>query len=298
MIDLWIVGSILGCLSVICGNVGMNLQKYSFAKNFDLGVEIQRPYFKQPLWVIGFFLSVCDYLFLLLALSITSQSIIAPMSAITFVSNVVFGHFALHEYMNKVRISGSLIISIGVIMAAMLGNHTSQQYTMDDIKSLFSQVRFVVYSFVMLLIVAVMHYYCQVVNPLKTRLMQSYRDYERLEQNHQQEQIDQQHLLIQRLEQQYAKYEKLHRICLCGLSGVFGGHALMLAKIIASLIFTSCFQKEQIVSFWFLLFVISLVLCTALQFYFLTSVLKFFDCITCCKLTKHIVFQSNTTNHS
>lgn len=88
------------------------------------------------------FASIAD----VIALCFAPQSLIAPLGALTMVSNVVFAPLLLHEKIGVRDLIATAIILSGSVIAVIFGAHADQIYPISELFTLFRNTRFIAYA--------------------------------------------------------------------------------------------------------------------------------------------------------
>ena len=129
----------------------MNLSFSLFLKKLthqriSSGYGSTRPYYQHALWIIGLllvmFASVAD----VIALCFAPQSLIAPLGALTMVSNVVFAPLLLHEKIGVRDLIATSVILTGSVIAVIFGAHADRIFAIEALFGLFRAPRFVAYA--------------------------------------------------------------------------------------------------------------------------------------------------------
>lgn len=108
--------------------------------------RVNRPYYLHPLWVIGLLLVMLASLADVIALCFAPQSLIAPLGALTMVSNVVFAPLLLHEKIGVRDLIATAIILSGSIICVIFGAHEDTIYRIGELFGLFADPRFIAYA--------------------------------------------------------------------------------------------------------------------------------------------------------
>jgi drug/metabolite transporter (DMT)-like permease len=283
--SLWYYGAVLSVLGSVASNLGVNIQKYSFMQNEQKSLSNRKKYHSDPKWWLGLTMVIFGSLGDFAALGLAAQSIVAPIGSITLVANVFFAHYWLKESITWKELVGTGLIITGSVLSVAFGDHKNDNYTIDDLKSFYGGTTFIFYAFFALIMGLCMYAYCRLATPIKTKLIESYTRYSAAELIENTEEMENENLLIQQLEFEYSKFEKVHPFCLCALSGVFGGQSVMFGKMVAELISTSFQGNIQILNIWFPLFIVLMGVAVFCQLHFLAVALNFFDALYCGKFS-------------
>jgi uncharacterized membrane protein YphA (DoxX/SURF4 family) len=168
----WATGALLSIFGSVCGNLGVNVQKYSLLQEGLKEAKDQRPFYKQKRYLLGLALIIFGSLGDFVALGMVAQSIVAPLGSIALVANVLFAHFWLHEVVGKREIVGTLLIIIGSVLSVVFGNHSDPQYTNQGLLDLISGGLFIAYVVAIgtLVVIGVTLHFR--LSPLKQKIVQ------------------------------------------------------------------------------------------------------------------------------
>ena len=296
---MWALGALLAIFGSVATNFGVNVQKHSQNLNSKLPKLQQQFYYKQKLYLIGLVLVILGSLGDFAALSMAAQSIVAPLGSVTLVTNIFFAKYFLHESLGRKDLFGTIGIIIGSVVAVAFGDHADVTYTVNQLLSFYSRGQFIAFAVITALAATIGYIFVRTVNPLKTRLNDSFKRYDYLidvqdkqisntitdELSHEpiitDDDIDYQQSIIECLELDYKRYEKLHPFVLCALSGVLGGWSVMFGKMVAECLSTTFAGHSQLGNPPLYLFALCM-LCTIMgQLNFLAVALGFFDALYC-----------------
>lgn len=104
-------GAALAVLASIVSNLGVNIQKYSHAREAVRPSTDQRPYVQRPVWWVGLSLVVFGSIGDFAAFGFATQSLVAALGGgSTLVANVAAAHFLNNEqfYVVRARASGDV----------------------------------------------------------------------------------------------------------------------------------------------------------------------------------------------
>jgi drug/metabolite transporter (DMT)-like permease len=125
---------LFGIICCFCGsignNLGNNIQSLGL-QNAAKSDEVVVGYNKT--WIIGTIIFVTGALLIFVSFAFAPASILAPIEAIQFVTNVTFGKFVLKRPVNRRMILGTVLIVVGTLLAVSSGSHKSQKLTVDDL---------------------------------------------------------------------------------------------------------------------------------------------------------------------
>jgi len=104
-----------------------------------------RPYYEHALWMVGLSFVILASLADVVALCFAPQSLVAPLGALTMVSNVIFAPLLLHERIGMRDLVATTIILSGSVVAVVFGAHDDLIYRIEALFSLFWALPFGVY---------------------------------------------------------------------------------------------------------------------------------------------------------
>jgi hypothetical protein len=278
--QMWLLGVSLAVLGNICSNFGSNVQKYSFNRESSLPIELRKKYSKQPLWIAGLSLTVFGSLFDFAALSMAASSLVSPISSISLVTNVCFSRYWLREKSQWKDLVGTLFIISGSALSVSFGNHSDKTHTADEMWELGGSVQFIFYLIIVILFGVIIYFYNYKSMPLKIKINQSISRYNEANDRDDVESMALQCETIKSLELEYEKYEKLHPLCLCALSGLFGGQSMLFGKIVSELFSQTIWGNNQI-TFLFFICLVSMGITVVCQLHFFALALSLFDAMYC-----------------
>ena len=132
---MWVVGVLLNVVGATCTNLGTVLMKYHSQMRQNIG-----PWKKAGglLFVIGTVLTFLSFAY-------AAQSLLAGVSAVQFVTNLIFAHFLLKESFNRYNISGTAVIVAGIVLLVFSSVKSAPSVDVDTFfsKFYFSTTHFV-----------------------------------------------------------------------------------------------------------------------------------------------------------
>lgn len=173
---LWVLGTILNVFGSVLVNLAANLLKLAH----NVAVKEQDPELKKEqegstgwlaealkcsfisrtclpsyrfsisysklYWRIGAFLFALGSVINFLSLSMASQSLLATLGGVQFVSNLFFARFILGEIITRKGILASTVIVLGLTVAISFSDHSSKTYTTTELFALydFTYITFIV----------------------------------------------------------------------------------------------------------------------------------------------------------
>ena len=147
MSQFW-VGVLLNVLGSVLVNFGINIMKHSHSISDKSSIGSPTALAVTPAltilgiqmsWSRGAVVFVSGSIATFVSFAYGSQSLLASLGTLQFISNVCFSRFILHQTISmKVMIATSLIV-MGVIVTVSFSNHSSDIYTVQDLLQLYDQ---------------------------------------------------------------------------------------------------------------------------------------------------------------
>ena len=107
-----------GIALALCGNVlisvSLNTQKYAHNLN-EVDSGGARSYFELPMWWLGMTLMTLGETGNFLAYAYAPATLVAPLGAITVISNCILAHYVLKEEINKRNVLGVVLAIVGAV---------------------------------------------------------------------------------------------------------------------------------------------------------------------------------------
>lgn len=296
---MWALGALLAIFGSVATNFGVNVQKYSQNKNAQLPKLQQQFYYKQKLYLIGLALVILGSFGDFAALSMAAQSIVAPLGSVTLVTNIIFAKYFLKEILSRKDLYGTIGIIVGSVISVAFGDHSDVTYTVQQLTSFYVRPLFIVFAIITALLAMSGFVFVRYCNPLKQRIIDSFDRYDYLvrvqdaqlsgsitddiahESIVTDEDIDYQNSIIECLELDYKRYERLHPFVLCALSGVMGGYSVMFGKMVAECLSTTFAGNSQLGQPVLYLFALCMLFTIMSQLNFLAIALGYFDALYC-----------------
>lgn len=132
---MWFLGVLLGIGSCVFVTVGMNLQKISHRRN----EMSSSPYCMEPLWLLGMMLILSDSLLDMISFSMAPQSLLAPLGALSMVTNILISPLMLRERPTREEIISTSIITFGIVVSVSSGEHENPLLSMEAIRNLWME---------------------------------------------------------------------------------------------------------------------------------------------------------------
>ncbi|KAE8734541.1 putative magnesium transporter NIPA8 [Hibiscus syriacus] len=87
-----------------------------------------------------------------------AQSLLAALGSVQFVSNIAFAYFVLNKMVTVKVLAGTTFIVLGNFFLVAFGNHQSPVYTPEQLAEKYSNMTFLLYCLILILVVAFHHY--------------------------------------------------------------------------------------------------------------------------------------------
>lgn len=198
-VGMWVAGFTISLVFSVLNSIGINLQKYSLARNAN--ATVKRTTCRQPLWVIGFTLICLGSILDFVAFGMAPQTLLAPLAALTLVWNMFIAPIFHKEKVTRQNIIATIIIFIGVTITVIYAGHSTPEYDLEDLITLYKA--------------PVMHAYLTFILFFLLVLIISVRTIESSSVH------------------QGGLY---HIVCYGGIAGTFGGQSVLLAKSTVELV--------------------------------------------------------------
>lgn len=141
------LGILLGLLGSVMINVGNNVQALGMGmeaaqKDLDEKEQSKRP---KVLWTTGTVAFIVGSVINFVAFVFAAASVLAPLEAIQFVSNLVFARFVTKVPVSKRMTAGSALIIAGTIGAVAGGPLTVTSFTIADLRGFWRSPAWIAY---------------------------------------------------------------------------------------------------------------------------------------------------------
>lgn len=131
---LWYVGVILCVIASFINIFGINVQKFSYMqKEEHEAAATEHPYYLDFVWWIGMVLIIFGVVLDLAALAFAAQSMIAPLSGLSLVFNLVTATCFLKEQVRPLDLVGTALLILGCTFAVVFANHTAEDDSFGEI---------------------------------------------------------------------------------------------------------------------------------------------------------------------
>ncbi|KAK4771728.1 hypothetical protein SAY86_013503 [Trapa natans] len=160
----WVIGAFINLFGSIAINFGTNLLKLGHNERErhiaqDLGGS------KLPLksivhfhtWRVGIVFFLLGNCLNFISFGYAAQSLLAALGSIQFISNIAFAYFVLNKMVSVKVLVATAFIVLGNIFLVAFGNHQSPVYTPEQLAEKYSNINFLSYCVILVLIVAIHH---------------------------------------------------------------------------------------------------------------------------------------------
>mmetsp|Transcript_2055 Transcript_2055/g.5490 ORF Transcript_2055/g.5490 Transcript_2055/m.5490 type:complete len:426 (-) Transcript_2055:1998-3275(-) len=146
----WAIGSfwpgvVLALIASVMINVGTNVMKLAINKRLLLAAEERKRLMRTPQWLLGFAVFVSGTLLNFGAFKFAAQSLLAGLSSVQFISQVVFSKVVLHEDIAIVAYFGVVVVVGGCVCLVVFGQHHAKNYGPEELAALFGRAPYVSY---------------------------------------------------------------------------------------------------------------------------------------------------------
>ncbi|XP_050380309.1 probable magnesium transporter NIPA8 [Argentina anserina] len=162
----WVVGAFINLFGSIAINFGTNLlklghnerERHSVLEGDETNGKLPlKPIIYFHTWRVGFLFFVLGNCLNFISFGYAAQSLLAALGSIQFISNIAFAYFVLNKMVTvKVMVATAFIV-LGNIFLVAFGNHQSPVFTPEQLAEKFSNITFLLYCLILMLIVAVHH---------------------------------------------------------------------------------------------------------------------------------------------
>ncbi|OWM80539.1 hypothetical protein CDL15_Pgr019819 [Punica granatum] len=162
----WIIGAFINLFGSIAINFGTNLLKLGHNERErysaqDLGGSNGKlplkPIIHFQTWRVGIVFFLLGNCLNFISFGYAAQSLLAALGSIQFVSNIAFAYFVLNKMVSVNVLVATAFIVLGNIFLVAFGNHQSPVYTPEQLAEKYSNITFLLYCVILVLIVALHH---------------------------------------------------------------------------------------------------------------------------------------------
>lgn len=163
----WIIGAFINLIGSIAINFGTNLlklghderEKYTvLGSDGSNGKNVMKPIIYFHTWRVGILFFALGNCLNFISFGYAAQSLLAALGSVQFVSNIAFVYFVLNKTVTVKVLIATAFIVLGNIFLVAFGNHQSPVYTAQQLAEKYTNITFLLYCFILLLIVVFNHY--------------------------------------------------------------------------------------------------------------------------------------------
>ncbi|KAL6994546.1 hypothetical protein U1Q18_012649 [Sarracenia purpurea var. burkii] len=162
----WVIGAFINLVGSIAINFGTNLLKLGHderERHSVLGGDgangkiVLRPIINFQTWRVGIVFFALGNCLNFISFGYAAQSLLAALGSIQFVSNIAFAYFVLNRTVAVKVLVATAFIVLGNIFLVSFGNHQSPVYTPEQLAEKYSNITFLIYCLILILVVALHH---------------------------------------------------------------------------------------------------------------------------------------------
>ncbi|KAF8378088.1 hypothetical protein HHK36_029424 [Tetracentron sinense] len=162
----WVIGAFINLFGSLAINFGTNLLKlgHNQRERFSMldsdgtsGKLVLKPIIYFQTWRVGILFFVLGNCLNFISFGYAAQSLLAALGSVQFASNIAFAYFVLNKMVTVKILVATTFIVLGNIFLVAFGNHQSPVYTPEQLAEKYSNIIFLLYCLILILIVAVHH---------------------------------------------------------------------------------------------------------------------------------------------
>lgn len=162
----WIIGAFINLIGSIAINFGTNLLKLGhnererhlgLGSNGPNGKLAVKPIMHFQTWRTGIVFFSLGNCLNFISFGYAAQSLLAALGSVQFVSNIAFAYFVLNKTVTTKVMGATAFIVLGNIFLVAFGNHQSPVYTPEQLAEKYSNVAFLLYCIMLIVVVALHH---------------------------------------------------------------------------------------------------------------------------------------------
>ncbi|KAJ0230560.1 magnesium transporter NIPA8 [Hirschfeldia incana] len=161
----WVIGAFINIFGSVAINFGTNLLKLGHnererlaLQDGGLGKTPLKPIIHFQTWRVGILVFLLGNCLNFISFGYAAQSLLAALGSIQFVSNIAFAYVVLNKMVTVKVLVATAFIVLGNVFLVAFGNHQSPVFTPEQLAEKYSNVTFLVYCGILILIVAVNHF--------------------------------------------------------------------------------------------------------------------------------------------
>ncbi|ONK78049.1 uncharacterized protein A4U43_C02F13700 [Asparagus officinalis] len=163
----WVIGALINIIGSIAINFGTNLLKLGHDQREKLSTlsndGLESKFYSKSIihfhtWRVGIFFFALGNCLNFLSFGYAAQSLLAALGSVQFISNIAFAYFVLSKTVTIKVVIATTFIVLGNIFLVSFGNHQSPVYTPKQLWEKYSNLVFLLYCLILMLIVVSNHY--------------------------------------------------------------------------------------------------------------------------------------------
>ncbi|KAE8694092.1 putative magnesium transporter NIPA8 [Hibiscus syriacus] len=163
----WVIGAFINLFGSIAINFGTNLlklghnerERYSTMDGEGMaGKAPLKPIIYFQTWRIGILIFIIGNCLNFISFGYAAQSLLAALGSVQFVSNIAFAYFVLNKMVTVRVLAATAFIILGNFFLVAFGNHLSPVYTPGQLAEKYSNITFLIYCLILIIVVAFHHY--------------------------------------------------------------------------------------------------------------------------------------------
>ncbi|XP_059643207.1 probable magnesium transporter NIPA8 [Cornus florida] len=161
----WVIGAFINIFGSVAINFGTNLLKLGHdereramvGSDVTNGKIVMKPIMYFQAWRVGILVFALGNCLNFISFGYAAQSLLAALGSIQFVSNIAFAYFVLSKTVTVRVLVATAFIVLGNIFLVAFGNHQSPVYTPEQLAEKYSNITFLLYCLILVLVVALHH---------------------------------------------------------------------------------------------------------------------------------------------
>jgi len=203
-------------------NVGWTVQKYSHMQNQAMPQHMQKPYYRQKFWLIGFIIYAIGNVGDFVALAFAAQSLVAPLGSVVLVVNAIMSPWILKERITSRDIQAVMLIIVGDVLIVLYASHEETSYSLNELIDFFTRPAFLAF---LIITVGFCLFLAHKKDQLDLLLDPNRASYYDSKDEHEADKST-----------KWVSDEAMHPYTYAALAGIVGGLSVLLAKCVAELV--------------------------------------------------------------
>ena len=125
------------------------------------------------MWILGFVFIVSETVLDLVTFGFAPISILAPLSSVTLIWNVILAPFVLGERLGPLRLLATFVILCGAVLSVAFAQHATPTYSLDEIIVLLSRPIFITFETIVVGFLLHLHVAFAIIDAYLSEEMQS-----------------------------------------------------------------------------------------------------------------------------